>query len=57
MPAEISTLPEFEKQSFARWVYEAAERYFEDPEVMARFKKWEEEQNEKEENADASEQE
>ena len=48
MVAEISTLPEFETQNFARWIYEAAEKYFENPEVMARYKKWRTEQQQHE---------
>lgn len=38
--ATITTLPTFEKNSFARWVADATERYFENPDVQKRFEKW-----------------
>lgn len=53
--AEITTLPEYETQSFARWVYQAAEKYFENPEVKARYEKWRKEQHgQKEEGANVA---
>lgn len=38
--ASISTLPTYEINSFARWVAEATERYFENPDVKRRFEEW-----------------
>ena len=45
---DIDTLPEYEFNSFARWVIKATEEYFKDPEVQRRFKKWQKEKREKE---------
>lgn len=39
----LSTLPTYEANSFARWVAEATEKYFEDPEVRKRFEEWKKE--------------
>jgi hypothetical protein len=33
-------MPSFEMKQFARWVAQATERYFEDPDVKRRFEKW-----------------
>lgn len=44
MAREIETLPEWEQMSFARWIARTVEKYFEDPDVQKRFKKWQEEQ-------------
>ena len=41
--APISTLPTFEMNSFARWVAEATERYFENSDVKKRFEEWKKE--------------
>lgn len=41
--AEISTLPTYEMNSFARWVANATLAYFENPDVQARFEKWKKE--------------
>ena len=41
--AAISTLPKYETDSFALWVAEATERYFENPDVKRRFEKWKKE--------------
>jgi len=41
--AAISTLPTYETNSFARWVAEATERYFENPDVKRRFENWKKE--------------
>lgn len=41
--AAISTLPKYETNSFARWVAEATERYFENPDVKRRFEEWKKE--------------
>lgn len=38
--AEISTLPTYEMNSFARWVANATLAYFENPDVQARFEEW-----------------
>lgn len=38
--ATLQTLPTYETNSFARWVAEATERYFENPDVQKRFEKW-----------------
>ena len=38
--AEISTLPTYEMNSFARWVANATLAYFENPDVQARFEQW-----------------
>ena len=43
--ATITTLPTFEKNSFARWVADATEKYFENPEVQERFEKWKSEKD------------
>lgn len=40
---EISTLPTYEMNSFARWVANATLAYFENPDVQARFEKWKKE--------------
>lgn len=42
--AEIKNLPAYEAKSFARWVAEATEKYFENPEVKKRFEEWKKEQ-------------
>ena len=44
---KISTLPTYELNSFARWVANEAEKYFENPVTKARFEKWLKERNEK----------
>lgn len=41
----ISTLPPYEKKSFARWVYQSTLAYFENPDVQARFEKWKKEKD------------
>lgn len=41
--AAISTLPTYEINSFARWAAEAAEQYFENPDVKRRFEEWKKE--------------
>lgn len=41
--AAISTLPKYETNSFARWVAEATECYFENPDVKRRFEEWKKE--------------
>lgn len=41
--AAISTLPKYETNSFARWVADATERYFENPDVKRRFEEWKKE--------------
>ena len=41
--AAISTLPTYEINSFARWVAEATEQYFENPDVKRRFEEWKKE--------------
>ena len=41
---DIKTLPTYETNSFARWVAEATEKYFENPEVKRRFEEWKKEQ-------------
>ena len=38
--ATISTLPQYELNSFARWVAKATEAYFENPDVQKRFEEW-----------------
>lgn len=50
--AAISTLPKYEANSFARWVAEATEAYFENPDVKRRFEDWKKERewNAKEQN-------
>ena len=37
---EISTLPTYEMNSFARWVAKATLAYFENPDVQALFEEW-----------------
>lgn len=41
--SELSTMPEYELRRFARWVAEATEAYFENPDVKERFEKWKKE--------------
>ena len=36
----ITTLPSYELNSFARWVANATEAYFENPDVQKRFEAW-----------------
>lgn len=36
----LSTLPTYDINNFARWVADATERYFENPDVKRRFEKW-----------------
>ena len=38
--ASITTLPTYETKSFARWVAQATEKYFENEEVQKRFENW-----------------
>ena len=40
---DISTLPTYEMNSFARWVAKATLKYFENPDVQERFEKWKKE--------------
>lgn len=40
---ELSTLPPYEAKRFMRWVAEATERYFENPDVKRRFEEWKKE--------------
>lgn len=40
---ELSTMPTYELNRFALWVAEAAERYFENPDVKKRFEEWKKE--------------
>ena len=51
--ASITTLPEYESRSFAKWLVRATLKYFEDPEVARRFEAWKREQNEKLQNENA----
>lgn len=44
----ISTLPPYEKKSFARWVARETLKYFENPDVQARFEKWKKEKDARE---------
>ena len=37
---EISTLPTYEANSFAKWVAKATEKYFENEDVKRRFEEW-----------------
>ena len=46
--SDLSTLPAYEAKNFMRWVAEATERYFENPEVKRRFEEWKKEQAKKE---------
>ena len=39
----LSTLPKYETNSFARWLAEATERYFENPDAKRRFEEWKKE--------------
>jgi len=41
--SELSTMPPYELNSFARWLAYATEAYFENPDVQRRFKEWEKE--------------
>lgn len=36
----MEQLPAYEAKSFARWVAEATEKYFENPDVKRRFEEW-----------------
>lgn len=44
---ELSTMPTYELNRFALWVAEAAERYFENPDVKKRFEEWKKEREAK----------
>ena len=46
--ADLSTMPTYELNNFARWLAKATEAYFEDPDVKRRFAEWQKEQAEKE---------
>lgn len=41
--SDLETLPPCEEYCFCKWLYEATQKYFEDPEVKARFEKWQKE--------------
>ena len=41
--SDISTLPTYEMNSFARWVAKATLKYFENPDVQERFEQWKKE--------------
>lgn len=43
--ASISTLPKYESEQFMRWLAEAAEKYFENPENQKRFEQWKKERD------------
>lgn len=45
MVSELSTMPEYELRRFARWVAEATEAYFQNPDVKRRFEEWQNERN------------
>ena len=51
MEPPISTLPEYEYNSFARWIAKTTEAYFEKPEVKKRFEEWIKNRNGAKENA------
>ena len=36
----LENLPEYEKNQFLRWIAEAKEEYFKDPENQIRFEEW-----------------
>lgn len=46
--ADLSTMPTYELNNFARWLAKATEAYFNDPDVKRRFEAWQKEQEEKE---------
>lgn len=46
--ADLSTMPTYELNNFARWLAKATEAYFNDPDVKIRFEAWQKEQEEKE---------
>ena len=43
--SELSTLPAFEMNNFSRWVVKQTLKYFENPDVQARFEKWKKEKD------------
>ena len=45
----IETLPPYKSYSFAKWLGEATEKYFENPDVKRRFEEWKREKARKEE--------
>ena len=44
----IQTVPKREMKSFCRWVAQATEKYFENPEVQKRFEAWKKERDQNE---------
>lgn len=42
----LDNLPEYEKNQFLRWIAEAAEEHFKDPENQKRFEEWKKSRNE-----------
>lgn len=42
----LENLPEYEKKQFIRWVAEAAQEHFKDPENQRRFEEWKKSRNE-----------
>ena len=45
--ADLSTMPTYELNHFARWLAEMTEAYFENPDVKRRYEEWEKEQESK----------
>ena len=45
--ADLSTMPTYELNNFARWLAEMTEAYFENPDVKRRYEEWEKEQESK----------
>ena len=42
----LESLPEYEKKQFIRWIAEAAQEHFKDPENQRRFEEWKKSRNE-----------
>ncbi len=41
--SDLKTLPPCDEYCFFKWLSEATQKYFEDPDVKARFEKWKKE--------------